>query len=132
MRDIGMAGARGRAKGKRADRTSRRQPAIPQHDGRTRLVRGMTIYVAFAVICIATAYVTARSVLHERERIQTETQLRNAEFKRQGRLVHAQTDGHCRMTRFDNVSGRPIGSPDVLACDTPMRDTARDFNWGNR
>lgn len=92
----------------------------------------MTIYLAFAAACIGAAYVTARSVLHERERIQIEAQLRDAELKRQGRLVHAQTDGHCRMTRFDNVSGRPIGSPDILACDTPLRDAARDFNWGNR
>ncbi|MDT3685540.1 MAG: hypothetical protein RO009_10925 [Pseudorhodoplanes sp.] len=92
------------------------------------------IYMAFGAVIISCAYFTARTVLDERERHQIEVDLRKAEEKRQGRVVYAQKDGHCRMARFDNVSGRMEGNV-TLPCDSPIKDpiaAARDFNWGNR
>jgi hypothetical protein len=100
------------------------------------LLRVTSIYFVFGAAIIGCAYFTARTVLDERERHQTEVELRKAEEKRQGRIVYAQKDGQCRMTRFDNMSGRAQGNFTVTqACDAPIKDplaAARDFNWGNK
>jgi hypothetical protein len=103
-------------------------------NGTTRLMRVAAIYVVFGAAVVGCAYFTARTVLDERERHQIEVDLRKVEEKRQGRVVYAQKDGHCRMSRFDNASGRLEGNV-MLPCDTPAKDpliAARDFNWGNR
>ncbi len=124
----------GLAKGTRKPTTGRRPAASRMPNGSMRLLRVAAIYVVFAVAVIGCAYFTARTVLVERERHQIEVDLRKAEEKRLGRVVYAQKDGHCRMSRFDNASGRMEGNV-MLPCDTPVKDpliAARDFNWGNR
>jgi hypothetical protein len=134
MREIGMTGAPGLAKGTRGGANGRRQTASRLRNRGKRLLRVAVIYVAFASALISCAYLTARAVLDERQRHQIEVELRKADEKRQGRVVYAQKDGHCRMARFDNASGRMEGNV-TLPCDTPSKDpvaAARDFNWGNR
>lgn len=134
MRKSGMTGAPGLAKGSRKDTKGRRQTAPRISARNARLLRAGVIYIAFAAGSISCAYFTARTVLNERERQQIELDLRKAEEKRLGRVVHAQKDGHCRMARFDNASGRMEGNV-TLPCDTPLKDpiaAARDFNWGNK
>lgn len=134
MREIGMTGAPGLAKGTREGGKGRRPAASRTPNRSTRLLRVAAIYVVFGVAFIGCAYFTARTVLDERQRHQTEVELRKLEEKRQGRVVYAQKDGHCRMARFDNASGRMEGNV-KLPCDTPVKDpliAARDFNWGNK
>jgi len=135
MREKGMTGAPGLAKGIRKGKKGSRLAASRienRSSGNGRLLRVVVIYVAFAGVLIGSAYLTTRAVIDERERHQTEVDLRHAQEKRLGRVVHALKDGHCRMARFDNISGRMEGNV-TLPCDTPMKDpliAARDFNWG--
>lgn len=128
-----MTGAPRPATGKSRDRQGRgRTLSRPTHA--RRLLRAIAIYLVFAAVLVGTAYVTARNALDDRERREVEVALRKAEEKRQGRVVYAQTDGHCRMSRFDNASARMEGSV-TLPCDTPAKDpltAARDFSWGNK
>lgn len=135
MREKGMTGAPGLARGKRRGQKGSRPTASRiqnRSGGNGRLLRVVTIYLAFASVLIGSAYLTTRTVIDERERHQTEVELRHAQEKRQGRVVHALKDGHCRMARFDNASGRMQGNV-TLPCDTPLKDpliAVRDFNWG--
>jgi hypothetical protein len=134
MREIGMTGAPGLAKGRRKDAKGARRISSRIQTRGLRLLRVAAIYLAFGAATISCAYFTARTVLDERERHQAEVDFRKAEERRQGRVVYAQKDGHCRMARFDNVSGRMQGNV-TLPCDSPIKDpivAARDFNWGNR
>jgi hypothetical protein len=134
MRELGMTGAPGLAKGTRKGGKGSRRTTSRMPNRNIRMLRVAAIYVVFGAAFIGSAYVTARSVLDERERHRTEVELRRLEEKRQGRVVYAQKDGHCRMARFDNASGR-LGNNVTQPCDAPMKDpvaAARDFNWGNR
>ena len=134
MREIGMTGAPSLAKGTRKGARGRRPAPSRIQNRNIRLLRIAAIYVVCGAAIIGCAYLTARTVLDERERHQTEIELRKLDAKRQGRVLYAQQDGHCRMTRLDNASGRMQGNV-TLPCDTPMKDpvaAARDFNWGGR
>lgn len=130
-----MSGAPGLAKGNRKGKKGSRLTAARiqnRSGGNGRLLRVVAIYVAFAGVLIGSAYLATRAVIDERERHQIEVDLRQAQEKRLGRVVHALKDGHCRMARFDNASGRVEGNV-TLPCDTPMKDplvAVRDFNWG--
>jgi len=129
-----MTGAPGLAKGSREGGKGRRRTTSRISNRNIRLLRVAAIYVVFGAAFIGCAYITARTVLDERERHRTEVELRRLEEKRQGRVVYAQKDGHCRMARFDNKSGRMEGNV-TQPCDAPIKDpvaAARDFNWGNR
>lgn len=129
-----MTGAPDLANGTRGGGKGRRRTASRMSNRHIRLLRVAAIYVVFGAIIIAAAYVTASSVVAERERHQAEVELRKLDEKRQGRVVYAQKDGHCRMARFDNMSGR-MQSTITAPCDTPIKDpvaAARDFSWGNR
>jgi hypothetical protein len=134
MREIGMTGAPGLARGTRKDTKGRRRTASRIPSRSLRLIRVVSIYLGFATVLIGSAYMTARSVLDERERHQIEMDLRKVDEKRKGRIVHALQDGQCRMARFDNMSGQTQGNV-TQSCDAPMKDpvaAARDFNWGNK
>lgn len=134
MRESGITSAPGLAKGRRKESTGGRKAASRTPNRGIRLLRVAAIYIVFGAAVIGAAYLTTRTVLDERERHQIEADLRKAQEQRQGRVVHALKDGHCRMARFDNASGRMEGNV-KLPCDTPIKDpllAARDFNWGGR
>lgn len=131
MRQTGTAGAR-----ETRGVAQIRRPTEPRlDDGRAGVLRGMAIYVAFAALFLVGAYLFISHMMDERERRQIAADLRKAEQQRQGRVVHALQDGNCRMARFDNVSGRYVGSADTVPCDTPIKDpvtAAREFSWRGR
>ncbi len=135
MREIGMTGAPDLARGRRRDAQGRR-PAPSRTPRRgSRLLRAAAIYAAFAIGLIGCIYLAATSMQEERERHQRLMDLRKADENRQGRVVHALSDGQCRMARFDNVSGKAANMSITVPCDTPSKDplaAARDFNWINR
>lgn len=114
-----------------------RRPTLPRSGGRrARVLRGLVICAMFAAAFGGCAWLTTRSILADRERQQIAIDLRKVEQKRQGRVVHTQKNGHCRMQSFDNGSGKIRFDAEAnLPCDAPMKDPvalAKDFNWGNK